>query len=300
MSMTLLDAKITFVGAGSMAEAIIRGLLDKHKAKPDNLFAFNRSDVSKLKALREKYGIRITGEPAEKDEFVRKADIVVVAFKPKDAVEGLSALRRLLHPGQLLVSVIAGLSIETMQFILEAQMPIARTMPNTSSTIGLGACGLSFSPAVSETQRGLAREMFEATGIVALVEETQLDIVTGVSGSGPAYIYYMMEAMIKGGVQGGLSEETARELTVQTVLGAARMVQTTLENPADLRRKVTSPNGTTQAALETLDRHHFSEGVVKAVLRAAERAKEMGDAISEGAGLTAGTASALRSQNIQK
>jgi len=297
--MNLSDARITFVGAGSMAEAIIRGLVANKKAKPDNVFAFNRQDAAKLEHLRKNYGIQITGEPETKDEFVRKADIVVIAFKPKDAVEGLRGIRHLLNPGQLLVSVIAGLSIETIQSILGASQPVARTMPNTSSTIGLGATGLSFSSTASKEQKQLALEMFEAIGVVAVVEESKLDIVTGVSGSGPAYIYYMMEAMIQGGIQGGLSQEMARRLVVQTVLGAARMVQTTEEDPAVLRRKVTSPNGTTQAALETLDRHHFTEGVVKAVLRAAERAKEMGDAISESAGAAAGTG-AFSQNNTQK
>ncbi|TBL79692.1 pyrroline-5-carboxylate reductase [Paenibacillus thalictri] len=282
--MNLSDAKITFVGAGSMAEAIIRGLTGKHVARPDNIFVFNRQDAAKLDSIKSTYGVQITAEPAAKDEFVRQADVVVVAFKPKDAVEGLRGLRELLHPGQLLVSVIAGLSVDTIEHILATKQPIARTMPNTSSTIGLGATGLSFSTTVTETQRAIAREMFEATGLVSVVEESQLDIVTGVSGSGPAYIYYMMEAMIQGGMKGGLSEEAARQLTVQTVLGAANMVLHTGENPADLRRKVTSPNGTTQAAIETLDRNHFSEGVVQAVLRCAERAKEIGEGISESAG----------------
>jgi pyrroline-5-carboxylate reductase len=162
-------------------------------------------------------------------------------------------------------------------------MNIVRTMPNTSSTIGLGATGISFSSTVSNGQRLLAETMFQSIGLTAVVEEPLLDAVTGVSGSGPAYVYYLMEAMIEAGLSLGLSEEAARELTVQTVLGAAHMVKATNENPAELRRKVTSPNGTTQAAIETLDAHSFSQAVVRAIGRAAERAGEMGDEIERSA-----------------
>jgi len=149
-------------------------------------------------------------------------------------------------------------------------------MPNTSSTIGLGATGISFSKEVDEQGRRLALNMFEAVGITSVIEEERLETLTGISGSGPAYIYYMMEAMIAGGIRGGLSAEQSTELTVQTVLGAARMVQQTGENPAVLRKKVTSPNGSTQAALEVLDKGDFFETVIAAVNRCAERSREMG------------------------
>jgi pyrroline-5-carboxylate reductase len=156
---------------------------------------------------------------------------------------------------------------------------IARTMPNTSSTIGLGATGISFSPAVTEAQRELALAMFRAVGTVAVVNEPLLEAVNGVSGSGPAYVYYLMEAMIAAGVDLGLTEEASRELTVQTVRGAAEMVRLTGEQPAELRRKVASPGGTTQAAIETLERYSFQEGMNAAIRRCAERAREMGEAI---------------------
>ncbi|MCR8634924.1 pyrroline-5-carboxylate reductase [Paenibacillus radicis (ex Xue et al. 2023)] len=281
MSLTLSNAAITFVGAGSMAEAIVRGLTSQQDGNPSRITMLNRQDVSRLQSLQQRYGVSYAVESSEKDQSITAADVVIVAFKPKDAVEGLKALSPLLQPSQLLVSVIAGLSTSTIEDIIGAPgQPIARTMPNTSSSIGFGATGISFTASVTADQQKLATDMFSSTGIVSVVEEASLDIVTGVSGSGPAYIYYMMEAMIEGGIRGGLTPEAAKQLTVQTVLGAARMVELTGEDPADLRRKVTSPNGTTQAALETLDRHDFSSGVTKAVLRSAERAGELGQAIS--------------------
>lgn len=264
-----------------MAEAIVRGLAQQPDGDAARITVLNRQDTARLLSLQESYGVSYAADTAGKNSAIADADIVVVAFKPKDAIEGLRSIASLLKPSQLLVSVIAGLSIATIETILGTSgQPIARTMPNTSSSIGLGATGISFSSSVTPEQQQLAIDMFKSTGIVSVVDESKLDIVTGVSGSGPAYIYYMMEAMIEGGIRGGLSPEAAKELTVQTVLGAAQMVQLTGENPADLRRKVTSPNGTTQAALETMDAHQFSEGVTKAVLRSAERAGELGEAIS--------------------
>jgi pyrroline-5-carboxylate reductase len=282
MSLTLSQASITFVGAGSMAEAIVRGLVSVQPDSASNVHVLNRSNTEKLVKLHELYGVQYVTTSTEKHEAIRKADIVVLAFKPKDAVQGLEEIKSAIRKEQLLVSVIAGLSMSTIEAILGVSgQPIARTMPNTSSTIGLGATGISFSAAVSDNQRELALEMFASTGIVSEVEESKLDIVTGVSGSGPAYIYYMMEAMIAGGIQGGLPPEEARRLTVQTVLGAAQMVETTGEDPGELRRKVTSPNGTTQAALEKLAAYDFQTAVSAAVLRASERAAEIGAALSD-------------------
>ncbi|MFC0214796.1 pyrroline-5-carboxylate reductase [Paenibacillus chartarius] len=282
MSTTLQELRIAFVGAGSMAEAIFRGLIENKVADPDRIAVINRSDRDKLERLQARYGVQVSFDTEGKNALIAAADIVVLAMKPKDVESSFAELKQHLSSRQLLVSVIAGLSIGKITALLETDAPIVRTMPNTSSTIGLGATGLSFSAGVSAEQRGLALQMFESVGIATVVDEPLLDIVTGVSGSGPAYVYYFMEAMTKAAVEGGLAEQEARRLTVQTVLGAARMVELTQEDPAELRRKVTSPNGTTQAALQTLDNHQFCEGIVRAVFRAAERAKEMGEAIAPG------------------
>lgn len=278
----LSQAKIVFVGAGSMAEAIIRGLVKGSVCPPDRLTVMNRSDSGKLKTLEAKYGVRWREDAEEKNAALAEADIVVMAFKPKDAQAGFERVRPYLNRNQLIVSVLAGVSIATMDMLLGGGgWAIVRTMPNTSSTIGCGATGISYSSSVTEEQRNLAQEMFAAVGIAAVVDEPLIDVVTGVSGSGPAYIYYMMEAMIEAGVRGGLSADDARLLTVQTVLGAARMVEATGESPAELRRKVTSPGGTTQAAIETLDRHGFGEAMLSAIARCTERAGELGKAIGD-------------------
>jgi pyrroline-5-carboxylate reductase len=277
----LSTKKIIFIGAGSMAEAIIRGLLQKEKLKSTHILALNRSNQAKLNHLQAQYNIQVGSIGELAPETFQSADIIVLAMKPKDAAQAIIQLKHMLHSKQLLISLIAGLSIQTIEALLEIPFPIARTMPNTSSSIGLGSTGLTFSQSTEPNQQKLAIEIFASIGEVFVVEETQIDIVTGVSGCGPAYVYYLMEAMISGGIQGGLSAEMARNLTVQTVLGAASMVKATETDPAILRKNVTSPNGATQAALETMDHFHFTEGVEKAVLRASERANELGAMIAK-------------------
>lgn len=276
---SLTEAALCFYGAGSMAEAILRGLTETKLANPANITVMNRQNRERLEELRQKYGVVPAADDNSKEQALAAADVVILGMKPKDAANALKALRQTLRPEQLIVSVIAGLSIATIHQLLGREQPVVRTMPNTSSTIGLGATGISFSGAVTPGQRQLALAMFDAVGISAVVEEPLIEAVNGVSGSGPAYVYYLMEAMIEAGIQLGLTPEAARELTVQTVKGAAEMVQTTGENPAELRRKVTSPGGTTQAALETMDKYAFKAGMNEAILRCASRAKEMGEAI---------------------
>lgn len=276
MSVILQSRKLCFIGAGSMAEAIVRGLLQQKRTRAENIVLLNRQDQSRLTVLQQRYEVQTGTVYSSKNDYIPAADIIVIATKPKDAVQALREIRHLVNEDQLLISVVAGLSINTITEILGHNASIVRTMPNTSSTIGLGATGISFSADMESDHKQLAMEIFESIGIVCAVDEHELDMVTGVSGSGPAYIYYMMESMIAAGMEGGLSEETSRILTLQTVLGAAHMVETTSEDPATLRKKVTSPGGTTQAAIETLDHYKFSEGVIKAMLRAAERAGEMG------------------------
>jgi len=275
--------RLIFYGAGSMAEAIMRGLLDRGLTQPEQIGVMNRQNADRLNELSDRYGVRPAIDVNAKQTMLREADVIFLTMKPKDAAEAIKRLSGIAAPHQLIVSVIAGLSISTMESLFGRKMAIVRTMPNTSSTIGLGATGISFSSSVTAEQKTIAEAMFQSVGLTAVVDEPLLDVVTGVSGSGPAYVYYMMEAMIEAGRKLGLTGDAARELTVQTVLGAASMVKATGENPAELRRKVTSPNGTTQAALETLDAHGFSEGIVKAVERAAERAAELGADIERSA-----------------
>ena len=274
--------QICFIGAGSMAEAIIRGLIEQKTALPSQICVVNRQNRDRLAELHDRYGIAAPQAEEDKLNAVQQADVIVLAMKPKDASAAIRDIGKLFKEKQLIVSVIAGLSIRTIANLMEAKPPIVRTMPNTSSTIGEGVTGISFSAHVTEEQRQTALSIFNSIGITATVEEHQLDLITGVSGSGPAYIYYMMEAMIEAAVEGGLSEETAKRLVTQTVLGAAQMVKTTGEDPAVLREKVTSPNGTTEAALKLMAENGFPRIVNQAVKRAALRAAEIGKSLEQG------------------
>lgn len=280
-SIPLINDTIVFYGAGSMAEAIVRGMIARSVIASDNIIMLNRSSSERLAELRSRYGIRGSNDPEQKKDILRNAQVIVLAMKPKDAAEALRGLAPLLSPDQLIVSVIAGLTIRTIQALLGTAQPVVRTMPNTSSTIGLGATGIAFSKEVDDSGRRLALNIFESVGITSVIDEERMEILTGISGSGPAYIYYMMEAMIAAGIRGGLSPEQSSELTVQSVLGAARMVQQTGEEPAALRKKVTSPNGSTQAAIEALEQGDFFETVITAVNRCAERSREMGAAVEQ-------------------
>ncbi|WP_373229657.1 pyrroline-5-carboxylate reductase [Cohnella sp.] len=270
---------LCFYGAGAIAEAILRGLIESKLANPKQISVMNRQNADRLQELNRLYDIVPAATDMEKNIALGSSDVIILGMKPKDSADALKALQPLLRPEQLIISVIAGLSISTIHELLGRPQPVVRTMPNTSSTIGLGATGISFSESVSTKQRELAHAMFQAIGITAIVDEPLIEAVNGVSGTGPAYVYYLMEAMISAGIELGLTPEAAKELTVQTVRGAAEMVKATGESPSDLRRKVTSPNGTTQAALEVLEQFSFQQGMNKAIIRCAERAKEMGEAI---------------------
>jgi pyrroline-5-carboxylate reductase len=270
---------LCFYGAGSIAEAILRGLVGAKLTNPNHITVLNRQNVDRLLQLERLYGIVPATTEASKKAALSSAEVIILGMKPKDSANAIKALQPFLRPEQLLVSAIAGLSISTIQQLLGRPQPVARTMPNTSSTIGIGATGICYSESVTPKQRELTVAMFNAVGITTIVDEPLIEAVNGVSGSGPAYVYYLMEAMIDAGVQLGLTPEAAKELTVQTVRGAAEMVYSTGENPGVLRRKVTSPNGTTQAAIETLELFSFQEGMNKAILRCAERAREMGEEI---------------------
>jgi len=276
MNHELAGRKLCFCGAGSMAEAIVRGLLAAGLSRPEDITMLNRSNADRLAELYARYRVNIAADEAAREQAMRGADILFLCMKPKDAAGALRRLSPFVRDGQLLISVIAGLSIDAIGKLVGRRLPIARTMPNTSSTIGLGATGISFSGEVSDEQRETVLRMFEAVGVARVVDESLIDAVTALSGSGPAYLYYMMEAMTDAAVALGIPADTARELTVQTVLGAAKMVLETGEEPAVLRRKVTSPGGTTQAAIETFERLDFRRAVERAMRRAAERAAELG------------------------
>lgn len=253
-----------------MAESMIHGWINKRIMKPDEISVMNRSDQDRLEFLNGEYGVNIVDE--DKTEL-KDANFILLAMKPKDVAVALSSIKKKLTGNTVIISVAAGVSIETIQRHV-GNFPVARVMPNTSAQVGKSATGVAWSKYVTVEQQHELRNLLSSIGSVTVVEENQLHAVTGVAGSGPAYLYYFAEAMQEAGIKNGLSSADAKKLVRQTFLGAAEMMQQ--EDFAELRQKVTSPNGTTAAGLKTLADNHFSDIVGHCISAATDRSRELG------------------------
>lgn len=262
--------KIVCVGAGSMAESMIHGWINKRIMKPEDISVMNRSDQERLEFLHDEYGVNIVDE--DKTEL-KNANFILLAMKPKDVAAALVGIKKKLTGKTVIVSVAAGVSINTIQSHV-GDFAVARAMPNTSAQVGKSATGVAWSKFVTVDQQHELRKLLSSIGSVTVVEEEQLHAVTGVAGSGPAYLYYFAEAMREAGVANGLSAADSKKLVRQTFLGAAEMMQQ--EDFSELRIKVTSPNGTTAAGLNSLADNNFKEIVEQCVSAAASRSRELG------------------------
>lgn len=263
--------KIVFIGAGQMAEAVIAGLVTKEVVSPRDITVMNKADKKRLLQLHKKYGVSMIC--AEKSALA-EADLVVLATKPQDIARALTDIRPLLREDAAVLSVVAGISIATIEQYVGSR-PIARSMPNTSAAIGKSATGIAFNEATEHSLKQHIIHLLEAIGHVEQVVEDQLHIVTALSGSGPAYIYYLVEAFEEVATAQGLTKDIARALTIQTIEGAAAMLKETGEEPGILRENVTSPNGTTAAGLQALADGQFTELIAKCIQAATERSKEL-------------------------
>lgn len=266
---TLQDKRIAFIGAGNMGEALIKGLLQAGHVRPEQMIATDiRTD--RLEAIHKAY--RIEALTSNRDA-ASKAQILLLAVKPQVMDEVLTGLRGAIKEYHLLLSVAAGIRTSFIEASFSQPIRVVRIMPNTPALLLAGASAISPGRHATEEDLKIAREIFEAVGRVVQVEEKAMDAVTGLSGSGPAYIFVLIEALSDAGVHMGLSREVATLLAAQTVLGAARMVLETGEHPAKLKDMVTSPGGTTAAGLHVLERAGF-RGTVKAAIEAATRRSE--------------------------
>lgn len=263
--------KIGFVGAGSMAEAMINGFLQSGITKPENIYITNRSNEERLNELKEMYGVRPC---RDKSKFFTQTDIVVLAFKPKDAAESIDSIRPYMKD-QLVISVLAGLTIETIQHYFGRKLAVIRVMPNTSAAIRKSATGFSVSAEASQDDITAAKALLETIGDATLVEEQHLDAVTAIAGSGPAYLYRYIEAMEKAAQKVGLDEETAKKLILQTMAGATDMLRQSGKQPAQLRKEITSPGGTTEAGIRALTEARFEEAIIHCIEETAKRSAEI-------------------------
>lgn len=269
---------ISFIGAGHMAQAIIAGLVDS--GYPAQSIIATATRETSLSPLAERYGIQTT---TDNNDAVRTSDVVVLAVKPqimKGVCEGISDDVHTKKP--LILSVAAGLTCETLSTWLDGYTEIARAMPNTPALVGTGACGLYAAPDVSDEQKALAARLMGAVGITEWVEEESLlSAVTAIAGSAPAYFFYMMEALEKAGVARGLPLETARRLVIQTALGAAKMCDNSDDAPETFKKRVMSPNGTTERAVQQLEKGNLEALMQNAVDACFARAEEIGHDLSK-------------------
>lgn len=271
---TALNCNICFIGGGNMAQALIGGLLARGLPATCITVA---DPVEQIRSLLQEKDIHVTEDNVA---AIHDADVVVLAVKPQVLAKVLQPLKGL-FAGKLLISIVAGAQIATIAELVESDQ-VVRVMPNTPALVQTGAHGLYASPAVQQADRDLASQILASTGLTLWINtEEQIDAVTAVSGSGPAYFFYMMESMIQAGKNLGLDEKVATALTLQTALGAAQMAITSSSSPSELRKNVTSPNGTTQAALEMFDRAQISQNIQAALAAAKKRSQELAQELSE-------------------
>lgn len=262
--------KIGFIGAGNMARALVGGLVSSG-IPAGNIRSFD-PDPTKLERLCQDSGITAAGN---NQSMVNECDVVVLAVKPQAMHKVIGELTLDSHV-PLFLSIAAGLRSDALCNWFGQPVPLVRAMPNTPALVRAGATGLFANTEVSGKQRNMAETIMRAVGVTLwLPEEAMLDAVTAVSGSGPAYFFYLMEAMEKAGTQLGLSEEAARLLTVQTAFGAAKLALEVEEAPSILRERVTSPGGTTEKAIEHLEQSHTRDAIIAAVNAARRRSEQL-------------------------
>ena len=268
--------KITFVGGGNMANALIGGLLNDGFSPND--IAVIEISAEKCEHLEKSYSVRCY---AEAEAAALHCDAVLLAVKPQQMREVCAPLQKHLKQ-QLVISIAAGLRLEDLSRWLGGYDKLVRAMPNTPALISSGVTGLFALPTVSEAERLGAERVLKAVGSIVWVKnEAQIDAVTAISGSGPAYVFLFIEALQQAAMELGFSSSQARQLSVETVLGSARLAEQSNEPASVLRERVTSKHGTTEAALLAMAAHGVKEGIVAGVLAARNRSVELGELLGK-------------------
>lgn len=261
-----------FIGAGSIAEALLKGLSRRGWALT-GVGITNQANTDRLRAAVQTFGVCA----GTKSEILPHRSLWILAVKPKDAAKALGESREFLSSTTVVVSLVAGLSTGRVQDLLGRTVPVVRAMPNTPSQVGAGVTALAFSQTFPLRKKFGVIRLFRAVGEVLEVQEAHLDAVTALSGSGPAYIYHILDALVEAGCREGLTPESARILAISTLNGAAKMAKETGKTPADLIQQVASPGGTTAAALDVLRKKGVQEAFSSAVTAAAKRSRELSE-----------------------
>lgn len=267
-----LKAKIGFYGAGSMAEAIIAGMIANEIVPAEQILAINHTNKDRLLELENTYGIRIFNA---KSALVKESDVIILAMKPKDIKTATAEMKEYLTDEKIVVSLLAGISTSFIEQQLGTKNSIIRVMPNTSATIGESASTIALGQYATQQQADFIEQLIQAIGTTAVIKEEEMDAYTALAGSGPAFYYYMVEAMEQFVLEKGLDEKIAKPLMIQTIKGVTEMLASSSDTPKMLREKITSPGGTTEAGLQTLAEYDFQKAVIACLKQAANRSEEL-------------------------
>ena len=264
---------VGFVGSGNMGEALIHGLLHGHLCRPEQIVC---SDVrpERLKWIRDTYGVRGT---SHNTEVVKQSDIVVLSVKPQTMKQVIEEVSKHLDFSKLIISIAAGVPLQAIESCAQKELKLVRVMPNICVSVREGASAISGGKHITKDDLMIAKTIFDSVGKSVFIEENLLDAVTGLSGSGPAYIFLIIDALADAGVKMGLSRHDSLVLASQTVLGAAKMLMETKEHPGKLKDMVTSPGGTAIAGLHTLEGGGLRTTLINAVEVATERSRALGE-----------------------
>jgi pyrroline-5-carboxylate reductase len=270
--MNLKIESIGFIGAGNMAEALIKGLINSKLYSPDQLAASD-NDQEKLKIKSEKYGIKIYDSNRD---LIQTASIIILSVKPQVLRGVLSEISDYLTSDHLIISIAAGIPVSLIQDIVGKDKPIIRVMPNTPALIQMGISALAIGGTATSDHMNKAREIFNAVGETVVVNEGMMDAVTALSGSGPGFVFRIMESFVEAGEKLGFDKETALLLVKQTFLGAAHLAAESDTDLSSLREMVTSRGGTTAAGLEAFEMRRLTDVIISGVKAARDRSIELG------------------------
>jgi len=277
----LFSRKIAFIGSGNMGSALFGGLLKSNLTNPENILV---TDVfeSRLKEVEEKWGVHTS---LNNHEAVKFADVIVLCVKPQALRSVLEEIKPDVRKDHLIITIIAGITTRTIAKFLGKKIPIVRVMPNTPAVVDTAATGVCLGEFAEEIHKEIACKIMGAVGIVEVVPENLMDVITGLSGSGPAYIYMVIEALTDGGVMMGLPRTVATKLATQTVLGSAKLVRETNVHPAVLKDQVTTPGGTTIQAIKELEESGLRPMLIRAVQTATEHSRKLSSLLEKSNGV---------------
>lgn len=268
---------IGFIGTGNMAEALIAGLLKAKFTAPGQIMAFD-ADGRRLRFIQKKYGIK---KASDNNDLSSQCDPLIICVKPQSMKEVIEEMADSLDPSKLLISIAAGVPLYTIETYARKQLRLIRAMPNINVLVQEGASAIAPGNLATEEDLKLAQAIFDCVGRSIIIHEPLMDAVTGLSGSGPAYVLLIIEALTDAGVHLGMTRPQALTLVAQTVMGSVKLLSDTGEHPALLREKVTSPGGTTAAGLYKLEEGGLRKILIDAVIAASQRSKELGDKLKQ-------------------